>query len=54
MTHDTAEETVAIRTTRHTAACADHDGMNDDLVRIAVALRAPAIVRRLLDDEPHR
>lgn len=49
----TAEETAAIRTTRNIAAHAGYDGMNDDLFWIAVTSRIPAIIRRLLDDEPH-
>ena len=48
----TAEEAAAIRVTRNIAAHAGYDGMNDDLLWIAVTARVPAIIHRLLGDEP--
>ncbi|MEW1980660.1 antitoxin [Citricoccus sp. NPDC079358] len=49
----TSEETVAIRTTRNIAAHTGYVGMNDDLFWTAVTTRVPAIIHRLLDDDPH-
>lgn len=48
----TADEAAAIRATRNIAAHAGYYGMNDDLLWIAVTTRVPAIVHRLLGDDP--
>ncbi|WP_157509325.1 antitoxin [Glaciibacter superstes] len=48
----TTDEVAAIRTTRNIAAHAGYDGMNDDLFWIAVTVRVPSIIHRLLDSWP--
>ena len=47
-----ADEITAIRTTRNIVAHAGYEGTNDDLFWAAVTIRVPAMIQRLLEDEP--
>lgn len=47
----TKDELTAIRTTRNITAHGGYGGMNDDLFWVAVTVRLPAIVHRLLGEQ---
>lgn len=48
----TVDERAAIRATRNIAAHAGYVGMNDDLFWVAVTVRVPGMIQRLLDGLP--